>query len=222
MAGTRHGTGPALTADGRSKKAKWLRRAALILLIAATPFSWLIVRDTILILRASDGPGASLARGNLVDRFNQTIRDSVISLNSRKPLPLTIVLDSSCFELEAGKLRPSDTPAAQSSFEDGRPPSLNAILSSHRFLAERMVDQVTEGKAVSDSFSTSELIFFNACMAATPFASACETRVAARRDAAYNKAFAETTRILGVQARRAGAPEQYCYTMPDLVDRPIP
>ncbi len=220
MAGPRDGTSPALRNGERRSRAKWLRWAALILLIAATPFGWLVARDTLMVLRARDDAETNLVRGNLVDRFNQTIEDSEIAVKSRRPLQLFMVVDPSCFELEAGRLRPSDTPAAQSAFEGGEPPSLYAILSSHRFLADRMVDQVVEGKAVSDSFSTSELILFNACIAATPFASACETRVAERRDAAYDKAFAETTRILGVKAQRAGAPGQYCYTMPDIIDRP--
>jgi hypothetical protein len=222
MAGARHGAGPALRASERRSKARWLRWAALVLLIAATPFGWLVARDTILILRASDGMGEELAHGNLVDRFVQTIRDSKISVNSRRPMHLTMLLDPSCFVLEGGKFQASDTPAAQSGFREGRRPSLEEIFSEHRFLAEEMVEDVAEGKAVADSFSTPELILFNACMAATPFSAACETRVAERRDAAYDKAFADVTRNLGIKAQRANKPGQYCYTMPDLVDQQTP
>ncbi|QNO25993.1 hypothetical protein EEB18_014510 [Sphingopyxis sp. OPL5] len=204
------------------RQARWVRLAALVLLIAVTPFSWLVVRDTILVLRASEGMGAELAHDNLVDRFVQTIRDSKISINSRKPMQLTMVFDPSCFKLEGGKFRLSDTPAAQSSFRDKRQPSLEEILSSHRFLAESRAEEIAESKALADSFSTPELILFNACIAATPFSAACETRVAARRDRAYDKAFAEVSRSFGIKAQRVGKPEQYCYIMPDIVAPPVP
>ncbi len=205
---------------GRRSTARWLRWAALILLIAATPFGWLVARDTVLIWRASDGWGEELARGNLVDRLVQTIRDSKISLNSREPMKLTMFFDPSCFLLEGGELTPSETPAIQSSFRDRRPPSLKEIFSDHRFLAEGAIKDAAESKAVSDSFSTPELIFFNACMAATPFSAACAARVAERRDAAYDAAFADVTSNLGIKAQRAGEPGQYCYTMPDIIDPP--
>ncbi len=135
-------------------------------------------------------------------------------------MKLTMIFDPSCFLLEGGVLTPSETPAIQSSFRDRRSPSLQEILAEHRFLAERVIKDAAESKAVSDSFSTPELIFFNACMAATPFSAACATRVAERRDAAYDKAFADVTRNLGIKAQRVGEPGQYCYTMPDIVDQP--
>ncbi|WP_168453707.1 hypothetical protein [Sphingopyxis microcysteis] len=204
----------------RRSRAKWLRWAALVLLIAATPFGWLVARDTVLIWRASDGWGEQLARGNLVDRLVQTIRDSKISVNSREPMKLTMFFDPSCFLLEGGELRPSETPAAQSGFRDRRSPSLKEILAEHRFLADRAIKDMAESKAVSDSFSTSELILFNACIAATPFSAACAARVAKRRDAGYDKAFADVTRNLGIKAQRAGEPGQYCYTMPEVIDPP--
>ena len=135
-------------------------------------------------------------------------------------MKLTMFFDPSCFLLEGGELRLSETPAAQSGFRDGRSPSLQEIFAEHRILAEGVIKDLAESKAISDSFSTPELILFNACIAATPVSATCAARVAEQRDAAYDKAFADVTRNLGIKAQRAGEPGQYCYTMPDVGDPP--
>jgi len=206
-----------LTAIRRKQFANWLRWAALLLLIAATPYCWLVVRDTILVLHASDGQGEETARWLLVTRFANTIDDSKISAKTREPFYLTMLYDPSCFVLKGATLLPSDTPPAQSSLREDRQPSLDEILSTHRMLAERQVNQTIQDHAISESFSTAELILFNGCVAATPFAPMCEKRVSARLDAVYDKVSEEAFTLLGTKARQAGAPNRYCDIMPQVV-----
>lgn len=207
-----------MTAAARNWKTRWFRWAALILMIAATPFGWLVARDTTLLLRANNNGGAEAAHWLLVTRFANTIDDSEISAKTREPLRLTMMYDPSCFVLQAETLQPSDTPANKSSFRDGREPSLKEILWTHRMLAEHMVNQSIQHGVISKSFTTPELILFNACMAATPFGKMCERRVSTRIDARYDKAAEEAFRIFGTRAKLAGTPDSYCYTMPDVLE----
>lgn len=207
-----------MKATGRSTRGRWLRWAALILLIAATPFFWMVARDAILIQRASEGSGAETARWLLVTRLANTIDDAGLSARTREPFYLTMLFDPSCFVLAEEELLPSDTPAGKSSFRDGREPSLSEILSTHRMLAERMINQNIQYGTIAESFSTPELVLYNACVAATPFAGACKTRISTRIDARYDRAAEEAFRVFGIKAKQAGAPNRYCYTMPEVVE----
>ena len=220
MAGARKRASPALTATERSKTRRWLRWPVLILMIAATPFCWLVARDAILVLRASDGNGAETAHWLLVTRLANTIDDAGLSVRTREPFYLTMVFDPSCFVLRAEALQPSDTPAEKSSFRDAREPSLNEILSTHRMLAERTINQNIQHGVISESFSTPELILFNACIAATPLGGTCKKRVSTRINALYDKTAEKTFRVFGTKAKQAGTPDRYCDIMPDVMKRP--
>lgn len=219
MAGAWYRAGPGLKAAERSKTKRWFRWSVLILMIAATPFCWLVARDATLVLRASDGNGAETAHWLLVTRLANTIDDAGLSLRTREPSYLTMAFDPSCFVLRPEALQPSDTPAEKSSFRDAREPSLNEILSTHRMLAERTINQNIQYGAISESFSTLELILFNACIAATPFGGTCRKQVSTRIDAVYDKAAERIFRVFGTKAKQAGAPDRYCYIMPDVVKR---
>ncbi|WP_411339668.1 hypothetical protein V6U71_17680 [Sphingopyxis sp. J-6] len=200
----------------RAVRTKWLRCAALLLLLAITPFCWLVARDAILLLRFGDSMSEDEAHWLLADRFANTINESKISARMLKPLYLTIFREPSCFVLRGAKLLPSDTPAAPSDFRGGRQPSLNNILLEHGLLAELFVEQNIHKKAVSEGFSGSEMVLFNACLAATPFAGACETRVSKRLDASYRKVSDEVLTTFGIIARRADAQDRYCYILPEV------
>jgi hypothetical protein len=217
MVGARHGTGPALNSDERRNKANWLRWSLVFLLIAATPFLWLLSRDAILMLHASDGEGEVVARGILVERFQQTIENSKIARETRTPMSLTMLLDPDCFVIDGAKLRISDTPPAQSSLRGGNLPSIDEILFQHRFLAERQTKKFAESKNISDSFSTSEISILNACMSATPFGGWCEERISARLDRGYDRALADVTSFFGTKLPLANEKNHYCYTMPTRI-----
>jgi hypothetical protein len=186
------------TSEHRSK-ARWLRWLGAILLIATTPFLWLLSRDTILLLRASGSEGKEMARGILVERFQQTIESSKIAHETREPLRLTLLLDPDCFVVEGVKLRVSDTPPDLSGMHKGKLPSLSEIFFEHRSLAERQTGKFAEYKNISESFSTSELSLLNACVTATPFAGWCEKRISARLDRGYDKALADVTTFFGTK-----------------------
>jgi len=198
----------------RRNKARWVRWSVVLLLIAATPFTWLISRDAILMLRASDSEGEETAHGILVERFQQTIENSKIARDTRTPMRLTMLLDPDCFIVDGAKLRVSSTPPAQSSLREGKLPSIDEILFQHRFLAERQTKKSAESKNISDSFSTSEISILNACMSATPFAGWCEDRISARLDRGYNRALADVTTFFGTKLPLANEKNHYCYTMP--------
>ena len=203
-----------MKASGRSNTARFLRWTAFVLLIAATPFGWLVARDAILMLRAGDGEGEDLARAILVERFQQTIDGSKIARETRTPMRLTMLLDPDCFVVEGAELRASDTPPARSSLRGGKLPSLDEIFFDHRSLAERQVGIFAEYKNISEHFSTREISLFNACMAATPFAGWCEERVSARLDPGYDRSLAEVATFFGTKLPLAREKGRYCYTMP--------
>ena len=214
MAGARCGTGPALIPGERRNNARWIRWSIVLLMIAATPFTWLLSRDAVLMMRASAGEGEETAREILVQQFQQTIESSKIARDTRTPMRLTMLLDPDCFIIDGARLRVSDTPPAQSSLREGKLPSINAILFQHRFLAERQTRKFAESKNISDSFSTSEISILNACMSATPFGGWCEDRISARLDRGYDRALADVTTFFGTKLPLADAKNHYCYTMP--------
>ncbi len=203
-----------MNSDRRRKKTRWLRWSLAFLLIAATPFSWLLLRDAILMLRASDGEGEVAARGILVERFQHTIENSKIARETRTPMRLTMLLDPDCFIIDGAKLRVSDTPPDPSSLREGKLPSFDELVFEHRSLAERQTLKFAAYKNISESFSTSELSLFNACMAATPFAGWCEESISARLDRGYDKALADVTTFFGIKLPLAHEKGHYCYTMP--------
>lgn len=218
MAGARKRASPALTAVKPSSRARWFRWAVLILLIAATPFFWLIARDALLILRADEGHGKEIARNIVANRLVETIRFSKAAPFSREPLYLTIVLDPSCFVIDGTSFAPSKTPAEPGSFRDKKFPSLEEILSNHRWIAEREVQDLVFRTQISDSFSTSELIALNGCIAATPLARWCENKVSVRIDKMGDMTYRKVAARLGLKAQQAGEPDRECYMLPEVVE----
>jgi len=192
--------------------------ALLALLLAATPFCWMVARDAFLIQSAAPGEGKDIAREILVGRLVETIENSSAAHEAQTPMRLTMVLDPPCFVIDGTAFRASDTPPQPPTGKDKSLPSPEAILYVHQSLAERMVWQFTHHKIVSDGFSTTELALFNACISATPFASWCEAKVSERMGPAYAKTLADVAISLGTKLRRADDPDQYCYTMPGVVD----
>lgn len=203
-----------MSSGQRRNKTKWFRWWLVFLLIAATPFLWLLSRDAILMLRASDGEGEVVARGILVERLQQTIENSKIARETRTPMRLTMLLDPDCFIIDGAKLRVSDTPPAPSSLREGKLPSFDELFFEHRSLAERQTVKFAAYKNISENFSTGELSLFNACMAATPFTAWCEERVVARLDRGYDRALADVTTFFGTKLPLAHEKGRYCYTMP--------
>jgi len=203
-----------LNSDQRRKKARWFRWSLAFLLIAVTPFLWLLSRDAFLMLRTSEGEGEVAARGILVERFQQTIENSKVARDTRTPMRLTMLLDPDCFIIDGAKLRVSATPPTASSLREGKLPSFDELFFEHRSLAERQTAKFAAYKNISENFSTGELSLFNACMAATPFAAWCEERVAARLDHGYDRALADVTAFFGTKLPLAHKKGRYCYTMP--------
>lgn len=190
----------------------------LALLLAVTPFCWLVARDVILIQSSTPGEGKNIARGVLVDRLVETIENSSAAQEAREPMRLTMLLDPPCFVIDGAAFRPSDTPPEPLADKGKSLPPPEEVFYAHQSLSERMVRQYSQHKIVWDGFSTTELVLFNACLSATPFAGWCETKVSDRMDSAYRKTSADVAISLGTKLPRAGEPGQYCYTMPGVVD----
>jgi len=217
MVGARHGTSPALKATPRPRVRKWLCWLALAAAITATPFLWLIVRDTVMLLRASDGEKKEEAQWILAERLAQTIGYSNIRTDGQMPMIGAAAHEPNCFVIDASTFRPSDTPPAKSADESWRWLELSDTLSRHRTLAQREAVRVSQHQLLSKNFSTSELVLFNACLSATPFAGWCETRISDHLEDKYTKNYHEVVESLGLMLRRANDPARSCFTMPRVV-----
>ncbi|MDZ3830373.1 MAG: hypothetical protein U0S50_00985 [Sphingopyxis sp.] len=185
--------------------------------IATTPFLWLVVRDTVMLLRASEGEKKEEAQWILAERLAQTVGYSNIRTDGQMPKISAAAHEPTCFVIDASTFRPSDTPPARSSKESWRWFELGEILSKHRTLAEREPVRVSQHRLFSKSFSTSELVLFNACLLATPFAGWCEARISDHLEGEYTKNYHETVESLGLMLRRANDQVRSCFTMPRVV-----
>jgi hypothetical protein len=207
-----------LIAIARRGGGRWLRWLALILVITATPFLWLVARDIMLVQRAAPGEGQNIARGILVARLIEAIENSSAAQEAREPMRLTMLQDPPCFVVDGAAFRPSDTPPGSLADKGKSLPPPEEVFYVHQSLSERMVRQFSWHKIVWDGFSTTELVLFNACLSATPLAGWCEAKVSDRMNSAYRKTSADVAISLGTKLPRAGEPGQYCYTMPGVVD----
>ncbi len=219
MVGARYGAGPPLKAAPRPRGRKWLCWLALATVIAATPFLWLIVRDAAMLLRASDGEKKEEAQWILAERLAQTIGYSEIRSDAQAPMWSTRSFDRHCFVIDASTFRPSDTPAVQSSGKSWHWGELSDIFGKHEMLAEREASQISQHQLLSKNFSTSELVLFNACLSATPFARWCEAQISDRLEDKYYKNHREVVTSLGLVLPLASDPRLPCFTMP-RVSRP--
>ena len=186
-------------------------------MITATPFLWLIVRDTVMLLRASEGEKKEEAQWILAEHLAQTISYSDIRSDGQMPMIVARGYAPNCFVIDASTFRPSDTPPVQSSNQNWRWFELGETLSQHRTLAEREAFRVSQHELLSKNFSTSELVLFNACLSATPFAGWCEARISDRLESKYSQNYHEVVESLGLMLRRASDPVRSCFTMPSVI-----
>jgi hypothetical protein len=190
---------------------------ALAAVITATPFLWLIARDTVLLLRASDGEKKEEAQWILADRLAQTISYSDIRSDAQAPMWSTLTFNRHCFIIDASTFRPSDTPAVQSSGQSWRWGELSDIFEKHEMLAERAASRISQHQLLSKNFSTTELVLFNACLSATPFAHMCEAQISDRLEDKYYKNHREVVTSLGLVLPLASDPRLPCFTMPRVI-----
>ena len=206
-----------MKATPRPRVTKWLYGLALAAVIATTPFLWLIVRDTVMLLRASEGEKKEEARWILAERLAQTVSYSDIRTDGQMPMTGAAAHEPNCFVIDTSTFRPSDTPPARPSDESWRWFELGEILSKHRTLAEREAFRISQHRLFSRNFSTNELVLFNACLSATPFAGWCEARISDRLKDQYTKNYHRVVESLGLMLRRANDPVRSCFTMPRVV-----
>ncbi|ALJ15110.1 hypothetical protein ATM17_20290 [Sphingopyxis macrogoltabida] len=186
-------------------------------MIAATPFLWLIVRDTVMLLRANDGEKKEEAQWILAERLAQTIGYSDIRTDAQAPMISSRAHEPNCFVVDASAFRPSDTPPAQSPEGSQRWVEFDKIFAKHEMLAERAASQISQHQLLSRNFSTSELMLFNACLSATPFAGWCEARISDRLRDKYYKSYREVMVSRGLMLRRAKESGRSCFTMPRVI-----
>lgn len=189
----------------------------MVAVIAATPFLWLVMRDTVMLLRANDSEKKEEAQWILAERLAQTIGYSNIRTDGQMPMIGAAAHEPNCFVIDASTFRASDTPPAKSADESWRWFELGETLSKHRTLAQREAVRVSQHRLLSNNFSASELVLFNACLSATPFAGWCETRISNRLDDKYTKNYHQVVESLGLMLRRANDPARSCFTMPRVI-----
>lgn len=166
----------------RRSRAKWLRRAALILLIAATPFGWLVGRDVVHLAFADEEEAQRIVYNVLIPGLY-----AALDRNDRLPPPKPrskgetpvfslrfVPVDDSlppCFDLLKVELAPrfaTDLPFAEATDL--------AEHSLRRPWGVGNADVADSDENVALSFSPIAISAYRACIEATPFGGICAKR----------------------------------------------